>query len=164
MLKEQIKLAEFDFISDENKDFILEFTSELEKLGYYTEGFVDGIVWGKYMLIYKKANVKSQKVYARIYVRDGGICLRMYFSDVTKKADYIKETPDFIRDVFVGDQANCRHCSGDNCRFRKDYEIDGTKYEKCNGSTFEFYLPSVSRLDGYIDLFRTFYPPRKTKK
>lgn len=142
MIKEQIQLSDYNFVSDENKEFIVAFTDAMEKSGYYTDGFTDGICWGKYMLIYRKSGVKSKKVFARIYIRENSICLRLFFSDITEKGEYIKNAPDFIKDVFVGSYGTCKHCRGDNCRFRKDYEIDGVKYEKCNGTTFQFFDPN----------------------
>ena len=164
MLKDQLKLPEFEFISTANKEFIITFTDELEKLGYYEEGFGSGFCWGRYMLIYRKSQVKSKNVYARIYIRDNSICLRLFFNNVTKHSDYIKNTPDYIRNVFVGDYGKCKHCKGDNCKFRKDYEIDGVKYEKCNGTTFEFYEPTIEKLPAYIELFRVFNCKKGGKK
>lgn len=157
MLKDQIILPEYDFIRDTDKDFIIAFTDELNKLGFYEDGFSNGFCWGRYMLIYRKSGVKSKNVYARIYVREKSICLRMFFNDVTRKGEYIKNTPDYIRDAFTGDFGTCKHCKGDNCKFRKDYEIDGVKYEKCNGYTFEFNDPTIEKLPAYIDLFKVFY-------
>ncbi len=70
MLKEQIKLPKFNFICASDKEFITAFTDELEKLGFYEDGFGYGFCWGRYMLIYRKTGVKSKNVYARIYIRD----------------------------------------------------------------------------------------------
>jgi len=116
------------------------------------------------MIIYRKSGVKSKKVYARIYIRDNGICLRFFFNDVTKRSDFIRNAPGYIKDVFTGDYGTCRHCKGDSCRFRKVYEIDGISYEKCNGFTFEFYEPGLDKLQAYIDLFKAFNLPSKSPK
>ena len=156
MLKEQIKFPEFNFICASDKEFIIAFTDELEKLGFCENGFGNGFCWGRYMLIYRKSGVKSKNVYARIYIRDNSICLRLFFNNVTKHSGYIENTPDFIKTVFIGDYGMCKHCKGDNCKFRKDYEISGIKYEKCNGYTFEFHEPTMEKLPAYIDLFKTF--------
>ena len=37
-----------------------------------------GYCWGKYMVIYRKSGVKSENVYARIYMRDADIVLRLF--------------------------------------------------------------------------------------
>lgn len=156
MLNEQIELPEFDFISDSDKEFIITFTDMLEDLGYCQEGLSDGFCWGRYMLIYRKSGAKSKNVYARIYIRDSSICLRLFFNDITKHGTFIESTPDFIKSVFIGDYGKCKHCKGDNCKFRKDYEIGGVRYEKCNGVTFEYYEPTTEKLPEYIALFKEF--------
>ena len=92
-----------------------------------------GYCWGKYMLIFRKANIKSKNVVARIYIRDDSIVLRLFLNKVTKHAPYISAAPDHIKNVFIGEYGNCKHCKGDNCKFRKDYQIDGAVIEKCNG-------------------------------
>lgn len=132
------------------------FTKELENIGY-THGDVisDGYCWGKYMLIFKKANVKSKNVFAGIYIREDSIVLRLFFNNVTKHASYISQAPDMIKRVFVNDYGRCKHC--------KDYEIDGIKFEKCNGTTFEFYNPLIENIPAYISIFKEFYPTKKAK-
>ena len=165
MIADHMAEKQFDFINNDNKQFIIEFTKALEDLGYIYGGEIgSGYCWGRYMLIFRKANVKSKKVTARIYIRDDSIVLRMFFHDVTKRAAYISNSPDFIKNVFTGEFGTCKHCKGDNCRFRKDYEIDGVKYEKCNGTTFEFYEPCVKDIPEYIALFQEFYPFKKKAK
>lgn len=164
MIEHQINEKQFDFIGQRDKDFIIKFTHLMEELGYtYGDRICDGICWGRYMLIFTKSGVKSKKVVARIYIRDSYIVLRMYFNDVTKHAKYISAAPEYIKSVFMGGPADCRHCRGESCKFRKEYEIDGIKYEKCNGETFEFYRPEVENISDYIGLFTEFYP-RKTVK
>lgn len=156
-----IKNEKYSFIKDNDKQFIVEFSKALDNLGYCNDGFGNGFCWGKYMIIYRKANVKSKNVYARIYIRDDGICLRLFFNNLSKHSDYIENAPDFIKNVFVGDYGNCKHCKGDNCKFRKDYKINGFDYEKCNGFTFEFYEPTTEKLPEYIALFKEFNISKK---
>lgn len=156
MLKTILNEKEYSFISPQNKEFIIAFTDELKSLGFYNEEIGSGFCWGKYMIIYRKEGVKSKNVYARIYIRDDSICLRLFFNNVTKHNEYIGNAPDYIKNVFIGDYGTCKHCKGDNCKFRKDYEIDNVKYEKCNGTTFEFYEPTIERLSEYIELFKEF--------
>lgn len=164
MITEHMSEKQFDFIGSSDKQFIIEFTKALEDLGYTYGGEIgSGFCWGKFMLIFRKANVKSKKVVARIYIREDFIVLRMFFSNVTKHAAYISTSPDFIKNVFTGDFGTCKHCKGDNCKFRKDYEIDGVKFEKCNGTTFEFYDPRIENIPEYLALFQEFYPAKKQK-
>jgi len=162
MLENLLKEERFDFIKLADKRFILEFTKELEDLGYIHDDIGSGFCWGRYMIIYRKVGVKSKNVYARVYIRDDSVCLRLFFNNITKHSEYIENTPDFIKNVFIGDYGKCKHCKGDNCKFRKDYEIDGQKIEKCNGFTFEFYNPSMEKLPEYINLFKEFNQPKES--
>jgi len=162
MIEQMIQEERFHFISPDYKQFICEFTNELEHMGYtFNNTIGSGICWGKYMIIYTKANVKSKQVVARIYIREDGIVLRLFLNKVSKHSEYISKTPGYIKDVFIGPYGDCQHCKGDYCKFRKDYTINGVNYEKCNGRTFEFYQPDMSRLKEYIGLFQNFYPQKK---
>ncbi|MFQ8705370.1 MAG: hypothetical protein ACLR9T_04845 [Thomasclavelia sp.] len=162
MIEKELTDKKFEFINDKDKQFIIMITKELENIGYtYSDVIGDGYCWGKYMLIFRKANVKSKNVFARIYIREDSIVLRLFFNDVTKHASYIGKAPRIIKEVFINDYGTCKHCKGDNCKFRKDYEIDGIKYEKCNGTTFEFYDPQIENIPDYISLFKEFYPNKK---
>ncbi len=159
MIEKFLPEERFDFITPENKRFICAFTNALSDLGYtFGDAIGSGFCWGRYMLIFTKANVKAKKAVARIYIRDKDLVLRLFFSGVTKHAKYISQAPDFIKEVFVGPHAACKHCKGDRCKFQKTYDIDEIHYEKCNGRTFEFPRPDISRLDDYIRLFKEFYP------
>lgn len=159
MIEQLLSEGRFDFINPENKQFIVAFTNALSEMGYTFRGEIErGYCWGKYMLVFTKANVKSKKVAARIYIREKGLALRLFFNDVTKHAPYISQAPDFIKEVFIGSYATCKHCKGERCKFQKTYDIGGVRYEKCNGLTFEFQRPGMSRLDDYLGLFKEFYP------
>ncbi len=162
MIVKHINEKQFDFISEKDKDFIVAFTQALENMGYTYGGSIgSGFCWGKYMLIFRKANVKSKNVVARIYIRDNSIVLRLFFNNITKHSRYITTTSDYIKSVFIGDYGKCKHCKGDNCKFKKEYEIDGVNYEKCNGTTFEFYNPTVENLHDFLNLFSEFYPAKR---
>lgn len=161
MIEEQLEEQEFQFISQANKNFIIAFTKALEGLGYtYNNSIGSGFCWGKYMLIFRRANVKSKNVAARIYIKEDSIILRLFFNNVTKHAPYISAAPGYIKRAFTGEYGNCKHCKGEHCKFRKDYEIDGVAVEKCNGTTFEFPAPALEHLTDYINLFLEFYPKK----
>jgi hypothetical protein len=116
------------------------------------------------MLIYRKSGVKSEKVFARIYLRDDNIVLRLFLNNVDRHRGFIENAPAYIKEVFTGDQGKCQHCHNEedgDCRFRKTYTIDGRFIEKCNGITFEFHDPGISKIPDYIALFTEFYPDRK---
>lgn len=162
MIEQQLREQPFGFIRDTDKNFIIAFTKALEERGYtYGDSIGSGFCWGKYMLIFRKANAKTKNVVARIYIREDAIVLRLFLNHVTKHAAYISAAPAHIKDAFMGEYGNCKHCKGDHCRFRKDYEIDGVAMEKCNGTTFEFPAPAVERLPDYINLFTEFYPVKR---
>jgi hypothetical protein len=155
----------FDFIANDEKRFMSAFDDAMTKLGYtFGNNIGSGYCWGRYMLIYRKSEGKSKNVFARIYIRDENIVLRLFLNAMDKHRGYIENSPSHIKEVFVGDHGKCKHCHNDkagDCRFRKTYTIDGQLIEKCNGITFEFPNPSIQRLTDYISLFTEFYPNRK---
>lgn len=160
--------ARFDFVSAADKAFIEAFDAEMTRLGYNYGGQIgDGFCWGKYMLIYRKTGIKSQKVYARIYLRDEDIVLRLFLSGIDKQRAYLEQAPDHIQQVFTGEFGECHHCHNEdeagNCRFRKIYTTHGRCIEKCNGNTFWFFTPKIEKLPDYINLFTAFFPQRKPK-
>ena len=164
-MKDILREERFNFISDSDKEFVIAFDNEMTRLGYHFVGNIgSGYCWGKYMVIYTKMGVKSKKVYARIYIRENSIVLRLYFSKIDAHHEFIKNAPDYIKDVFVNDYGNCTSCHNDQngvCRFRKTYKIDNQLIEKCTGRTFEFYSPSIDKLSDYIELFSEFYSRKK---
>lgn len=155
----------FNFLSAENKSFILEFDREISDIGYNFGGSIgDGYCWGKYMIIYSKTGMKSKQVAARIYMRESGIILRLFLNKIDKHRAYIENSKSFIKEVFTGRHADCKHCHNDKggvCKFRKEYTIDDRHYEKCNGITFEFSDPNLEKLPDYIDLLNEFYRVKK---
>lgn len=58
----------------------------------------------------------------------------------------------------MGEYGTCKHCKGDECKFRKDYQINGISYQKCSGMTFKFNQPTIEKLQDYLSLFNVFYP------
>lgn len=168
-MKDLLKTSEFDFVGEKDKAFIVEFDCKMEKLGYTCNKTIgEGYCWGKHMIIYTKSGVKSKKSYARIYMRESDIILRMYFSNVNKHAQAIEQAPQFIKDGFTGDYGRCHHCKNKkddgSCSHRKVYTIDKREYELCDGFAFWFFEPTQERLEDYFNLFLTFYPERKRKK
>lgn len=155
----------FDFVSASDKDFIITFNEEIKKLGYdFGDNIGSGFCWGRFMIIYSKTGVKSKKVIARIYLRDDGIVLRMFFNDIDKHRGYIENAAPYIKEVFTGTHGNCKSCKNkknDSCKFQKAYTLHGRYYEKCNGVVFEFWQPDVHKLPGYIDLLSEFYKPKR---
>jgi hypothetical protein len=163
-----IKEERFNFISLDNKAFILAFNDEMTQLGYDFGGKIgSGYCWGKYMIIYSRSGVKSKNVFARIYIRDESIVLRFFLNNIDKHRQYIENAPSHIKAAFVGDYGNCKHDhdgKDGKCQFRKTYTIDNQSIEKCNGLTFEFRNPSLTELPDYIALFTEFFPGKKAVK
>ena len=162
-MREIMTESRFDLISEQDKAFIVAFDDGIERLGYdFGGGIGEGYCWCKYMIIYAKTGQKSKKVAARIYIRDGGIVLRLFLNDVDKHIGFIEKAPPHIRDVFAGADGDCS-CNPpkEGCRMRKTYTLDGRQIEKCSGVVFEFHQPSMDKLDDYMDLLRAFYPMKK---
>jgi hypothetical protein len=164
-MNEILEQARFDFISRDDRAFIHAFTSEMNRLGYdFGDKIGSGYCWGKYMIIFTKSGVKSKNVYARIYIREESIVLRLFLNGIDKQRAYIENAPAHIKDVFAGPHGDCQHChnqTGGKCRFRKTYTLEERVIEKCNGVTFEFHDPSIQKLGDYLALFTQFYPTKK---
>jgi hypothetical protein len=162
-----LKEERFDFIANHDKAFILAFNNEMTRPGYdFGDRIGSGYCWGKYMLIYTKTGVKSKNVYARIYIREASIVLRLFFSNIDKHREYVENAPGHIKKVFVGEHGNCQRCHNDKdgaCRFRKTYTLDDRRIEKCNGITFEFPSPRSHEIKDYMELFTEFYPQKKAE-
>ena len=160
---EILKEERFSIISEADKAFITAFDEGISALGYDFGGFIgDGYVWGKYMIIYSKTGVKSKKIAARIYIRENSIALRLFLNDIQKHDSYIENTPEHIKNAFTGGFGDCScNPKKENCRSRKTYTIDGRQHEKCSGVAYEFWEPTVEKLEDYTDLLREFYPLKK---
>lgn len=157
--------ARFDYLSGEDKAFIRAFDAEMTRLGYnFGNQIGSGYCWGKHMMIYRKTGVKSENVYARIYMREPRVALRLFLNNIDKHRAFIEQAPEHIKDVFTNDHGRCQHCHnamGENCRFRKTYTIDGQVIEKCSGVTFEFWEPGIEKMKDYLALFTEFFPARR---
>jgi len=155
----------FNIISEGDKKFILDFDKAITELGYdFGSAIGDGYCWGKYMIIYSKTGVKNKKVIARIFIRESGIVLRLFFNDIDKHRKHIEHAPEHIKSVFAGNHGNCScNPQKENCRMRKTYTIDDKQIEKCSGVVFEFWNPTAEKLADYIDLLEEFYPIKKAK-
>ncbi|MGA1870213.1 MAG: hypothetical protein ACMUJM_16875 [bacterium] len=164
-MKNILQEERFHFISNNDKEFILAFDDKMTKLGYDFGGKIGkGFCWGKYMIIYTKSGVKNKKVFARIYIREASIILRLFFSNIDKHREFLENAPSHIKEVFLGEYGDCHHCHNDKegaCKFRKTYTLDNRVIEKCNGCTFEFHNPSMNKILDYLALFTEFYPKRK---
>jgi hypothetical protein len=165
-----LKEERFDYVSDSDKVFILAFNEEMTRLGYDFGGKIgSGYGWGKYMVIYTKAGVKSKAVYARIYIPDTGIVLRLFLNKVDKHEKFIEKAPAHIKAMFTASDTKCKHDRDDEdgkCRsnFRRTYTIDGQLIEQCMPTTYYIFHPEVQKIPDYIALFTEFYPPKKTVK
>lgn len=151
----------YDFISSDDKKFIIAFSEEMEKLNYTSGNEMhEGFCWGKYMLIYRKKNTKDKQGIARIYIREDGIVLRLYLNKVDRYRNYIEQAESFIQEPFIGTYGNCKHCHNEkdgHCKFRKTYTLHSHEINKCNGMTFEFFNPSLEKCSAYLELIKVFF-------
>jgi hypothetical protein len=161
-MKDLLREERFNFISENDREYILAFDKEMTRLGYsFGDKIGSGYCWGRYMIIYAKRGVKSKKVFARIYIRDESIVLRLFLNAIDSHREYIENSPSHIKNVFTGEHGNCQHCHNDKdgvCRFRKTYTLEDRLIEKCNGVTFEFPNPSIQKIPDYLALLTEFYP------
>ncbi len=166
-MEDFLQESRFEFISREDKAFILAFNDEMNRLGYDFGGKIgSGYCWGKYMLIYTKTGVKSKRVYARIYIRELDIVLRLFLNDIDSHRSFIEHAPQYVKEVFTGQAADCKHDRQEEdggCRFRKSYTLEDRYIEKCNGITFEFHQPTLEKLKDYLELFSEFFPNKRAR-
>ena len=159
------KLAEgrFNIVSKPDKAFILAFSKEMAALGYDFGGHIGwGACWGLYMVIYSKVGVKSKQVAARIFIRENGIVLRLFFNNIDKHSKYIVNAPEHIKCVFTNVHGACScNPKKDHCKMRKTYTINGNLIEKCSGVVFEFHQPNMEKLPDYVGLMKEFYASKK---
>lgn len=168
----------FDFVSDQNRKFIDDFTKEMELFGYDFGGKIgSGYCWGNYMIIYSQKNAKSKKIIARIFIRDEGIIiwggkenhyknsivLRLFFNGIDKHREYIENAASFIKGPFVNEHGACNHCKKD-CHFRKVYTIGGKQFEKCSGAVFEYHNPKTEHIEDYVNILKEFYGKKSSGK
>lgn len=160
--------ARFDYVTPEDKAFIVAFDAAMQKLGYDYGGTIgSGYCWGTNMVIYSKSNVKAKKVAARVFMREDGIVLRLFFSKVDQQRAFIEAAPDYIREVFTGPHGDCHFCEHKPdgvCSFRKTYTLEGRQIDKCSGVVFEFWEPTLAKLPDYMDLLGAFYGPKRKAK
>lgn len=159
----------FSYVSVPDKAFIIAFDKEMKMLGYepFDNEIGSGFCWAPYMIVYAKVGVKAKQVAARIYIREGGIVLRLFLNKIDSHCNYIEKAPFHIKSVFTGEHGKCNHCHNEHdgiCKFRKTYMLDDIKYEKCNGVTFEFWEPNLEKLPDYINLLKEFYIAKKIKE
>ncbi len=160
-----LKEPRFDFLSEQSKAFLCAFNREMEGLGYhFGQSIGDGYCWGRFMVIYRKRGVKSQQVFARVYLGENDIVLRLFLNHIDRHRAFIERAEPFILAPFTGKRGDCAHCHNEkngSCKFRKSYMLFDRSIDKCNGITFEFFEPDLARLPGYMALFREFYPEKK---
>lgn len=158
----------FDFVSPADKAFLIAFDQEMHACGYDFGGRIGpGFCWGRFMVVYTKSGVKSKRVYARVYLTEGGLALRFFFTDIDKHRTFIESAPPWMKEVFTGAAGDCKPCHNERageCQFRKVYTLENRRIAKCNGMTFRFERPTAARIKDYIRLFQEFYPKRPAKK
>ena len=160
----------FNFLNKDEKRFVFTFSEEIAKLGYTNDGVQNYVVFGKYKIEYYRPEVKTKKVIARIYIRDGdekiaarwgghglGIVLGLYFTNIDKHRAYIENAPDFIKTPFIDSHSVCHGCKS-KCNRRKSYTIDYKAYAKCTDCAFMFGELNIKNVLEYVNLLTAFYP------
>lgn len=161
-IEERLTEERFNIVTEPDRAFILAFSREISEMGYDYGGHIGwGACWGRFMVIYFKVGVKSKQVAARIFIRENGIVLRLFFNNVDKHIGYLESAPEYIKSVFTGTHGDCScNPKKENCRMRKIYSIDGKHIEKCSGVVFEFHQPDMAKLLDYMGLLKEFYPKK----
>ena len=169
-IEEFLTERRFNIISVQDKEFIIAFDEAIKNFGYDFGGAIRGggghNIGGLFTITYGKANTKSSRVIARIFIRENNIAFRLYLSKIDKFRTFIENTPPHIKNIITGNQGDCNLCEGGHrkdgfCKFKVSYTIDGRNFEKCNGFVFVFEQPDLNKLPDYISLLSEFYPVKK---
>jgi len=167
----------FNFVTKENKTFILEFTKQIRSLNYDFDGTIgNGFNWGNYQIIYSLNGIKnSRNIISRIFLRDNctiisgdkeinfkkSIALRLYFSNINKHTNYIMEAPIHIKERFTNNSGMCNYCA-EQCYKRKIYTIERKEMVKCR-DIFEYDKPKIKDIKDYIGILKEFYGKKDNK-
>ena len=170
-MKELLSEEKYNFISDAEKAFIVAFDAAMEDAGYATSGIQPYVCLGKYKIEYSKADLKTKRFVARIYFRDSGIALRLYFTDIDRHSAITESATPFIKDPFINEVGRCKHCDQQGggigkkgrCSFKKSYTLDQILHEKCAGENYYFSEYSLESIPQYMALLGTFYPPKRSR-
>jgi len=176
-LEKLLKEKKYDFITKENKAFILEFTKQIKTIDYDFDGDIrNGFERGNYQIIYSLNGIRgSRNIITRILIRDdcvivsggkevkfkNGIALKLYFSNINKHIDYIINSPTHIKERFVNNSGLCKYCI-EQCYKRKTWTINGKEIAKCN-DFFEYENPKIKDIEDYINILKEFYGKKGSK-
>jgi hypothetical protein len=176
-IEELLKEKRFDFVSEKNKEFIIEFSNKIKPLNYFFDGSIgSGFERGNYQIIYTLNGIKnSRSVIARIFIRDNckinlwgkevkftkNNVLRLYFSNINKHIKYIENAPLMIKERFIDDTGMCKYCN-EQCYKRKTYTINGKEMVKCC-DIFEYIDPKLKDINNYVDILNEFYGKKRLK-
>ena len=174
-LEKLLKEERFDFVSEDNKTFILEFTKQIKPMGYDFDGSIGtGFERGNYQIIYSLNGIKgSRSISCRIFLRDEGIfvsfgkefkftksiVLRLYFSNINKHINYIENAPMNIKEQFINDSGLCKYCT-EQCYKRKVFTINGKETAKC-ADVFEYINPNIEEIKDFIGILKEFYEKKR---
>ncbi len=177
----------FHFISEVNKEFLLSFDEEMEKLGYGIYEVKDAYPWAmnwigaKYMINYKVKRLKTRKLVAHVFIKEDGIFLRLFAlknnvrtintrekarSVIAPHRAYIESAPPHIKKLFTVEVPACHHCNDDNgngyCYRLDTYTVDGNVYERCIGKGFDIWDPTMEKLPDYIEMLSELNSKKKS--
>ncbi|MDR1688131.1 MAG: hypothetical protein LBS21_05915, partial [Clostridiales bacterium] len=66
-INEMLADKKFNFLSEDEKRFIVSFDNGMTNIGYTNDGIQNYVVFGKYKIEYYKTGMKTKKVVARVY-------------------------------------------------------------------------------------------------
>ncbi len=105
-----LKDLKYDFITHDDKTFIIRFDAEMEKLGYTSGGIIgNGYCWGRHMVIFRKSGGKDKQdgicKFRKTYTLEGreiskcnGLTFEFWEPDMAKLPNYIE----LLRTFFPG--------------------------------------------------------------
>ncbi len=152
---------QLSYLSATDRRFVARFDEAMKAAGFPDGGRLGpGYCWGRHLVAYAKGRPGSERQVARVYLRDDGITLRLYLSDLDKHRAYLERASEAILAPFLAGFGDCVHCHNQRpdgtCKFRKSYTLFGYLTDKCNGLTFEYRTPAEADIPSYLALLAEF--------
>jgi len=142
-IAELLKEEKFNFVSKENKKYIIHFTKEINSINYDFDGDIrNGFERGNYQIIYSLNGIKGSR-------------------NINKHINYIENATSNIKEHFINNSGLCKYCT-EQCYKRKTFTINGKEIAKC-ADVFEYINPTIKEIKDFIGILKEFYGKKVLK-
>ncbi len=139
--------------TEREREFVYEFDRALKDLGF----FARERSWneGPGYAYYASEKVMQSKGAYHFWLLSWKSALLLYLRvrNVGKCAEYLKECPDSVKEIFLRSDEGCANRYNGKCKSGVEYEIDGKPYRRCACCNAAFYFrPKTEDIPHYIKL------------